>query len=289
MEAPRPVVLAALAVAALVLASGPAMLTAFTRSVLYPAPAVPVPSPPPAPLEEVGLESDGLALSAWWLPPRAADAPVVLMLHGNGENLATLHWAGLFDRFATLGAGVLALDYPGYGRSGGRPSEESIVAATRSAWRELLARAGPERPRIAAGWSLGAAVAAQLAAAEPRSVDAVLLMSAWTRLDEVARLHFPGWLTRPLLGERYDSLAAAPRIRAPVVVIHGARDAIIPAELGSRLFAALAEPKEWVEVRDAGHNDLLGRAETWRAIEELLRGARRRGEAAARPPATPTG
>jgi len=250
--------------------AGALMLSTFVRSALYPVPPVPVPSPPPAPLVEVSLTSNGLALSAWWLAPRGPEAPVVLMLHGNGENLATLARAGLFDQFAALGAGVLALDYPGYGRSAGRPSEESIVAASLVAWGELVTRAGETHPRVAAGWSLGAAVAARIGAAEPETVDLLLLMSAWTRLGELAAVHFPAWLAGPLLPDRYDTLDATARIRVPSLVVHGAEDRIIPVEQGRRVFAALPEPKRWVEVRGAGHNDLLAQDATWRALATVL-------------------
>jgi hypothetical protein len=264
------------ALLALGLAAGRFVLSAFVRSALYPAPLFGVPSPPPPPLEELPLALDGQPLSAWWLPPRAESTAVVLVLHGNGENLGTLAWSGLFERFAELGAGVVALDYPGYGRSAGRPSEHAIVAAARVAWGEVVARAGEERPRVAAGWSLGAAAAAQLAAAEPETVDALLLLSAWTRLAEVAALHFPGWLVGPLLQDRYDTLGAAPAIRCPALVAHGARDDLIPVAQGRAVHDALAGPKRWLEVAGAGHNDLLAREETWRALAEALESAARR-------------
>ena len=273
MTARRAVLLVALGAAAIVPTR--TVLSAFVRSTLYPAPAVQVPSPPPAPLEELVLDLDGEALSAWWLPPREAAAPIVLMLHGNGENLETLRWSGLYDRFAELGAGVLALDYPGYGRSAGAPSEAAVVASAHRAWRELVALAGTERPRVAAGWSLGAAAAAQLAAREPETVDALILSSPWSRLAEVAALHFPAWITGPLLADRYDTLDVAPRIRCPTLVVHGAEDTLIPAAHGRRVFEALPEPKQWLELRGAGHNDLLARDEVWSAIGETLAAARR--------------
>jgi pimeloyl-ACP methyl ester carboxylesterase len=272
-----------LAVAVAVVFASRAMLSGLVRSALYPAPSVRVPSPPPPPLEELALELDGAPLSAWWLPASSPSAPVVLMLHGNGENLETLRRGGLFENFAELGVALVALDYPGYGRSAGKPSETALARATQSAWRALVARAGDERPRVVAGWSLGAAAAAQLAAAEPESVDALILLSPWTRLSDIAAVHFPGWLTGPLLADRYDTLAAAREIRCPALVVHGAQDDLIPAEHGRRVFAALPEPKVWLEVESAGHNDLLGRDETWRALAAALAAARRRGADAPSP------
>lgn len=239
------------------------------RSMIYPVPPVPVPSPPPAPLEEVTLSGGaGERLVAWWLPPPRPDAPAVLMLHGNGENLETMRRAELFADFAALGAGVLAVDYPGYGRSAGSPREEANVAAAEAAWEWLRER--HSGPRLLAGWSLGAAVAVQVAARRGGEADGLLLMSGWDRLAEVAVLHFPPWLVETTLPERYDSLAAAAEVACRSLVIHGDTDEIIPARLGRRLFTALPEPKRWVEVPHAGHNDLLARPEAWSAIGAFL-------------------
>jgi hypothetical protein len=259
---------------------GKLMMEAVARQMLYPVPPFRVPSPPPRPFVEVPLAAEGRALSAWWLPPPegqgsavaargGAPLPVVLMLHGNGENLETMRQSGLFEDYRRAGAGVLALDYPGYGRSAGTPSEAANVAAAGAAFDWLRGQAGG-RPVVVAGWSLGAAVAAQVAARRPDEVAAVMLLSPWDRLDEVARLHFPGWMVSAMLAERYDSAAVAPRIAAPALVVHGERDEIIPATLGRRLFDALPGPKRWVEVRGAGHNDLLGRPEAWQAIASFL-------------------
>ena len=259
---------------------GRMIMNSVVRQMLYPAPPVRVPSPPPGPLVEVPLEANGRAVCAWYMPPAGASeaksatgvaaAPVVLMLHGNGENLETMRQSGLFADFASAGTAVLAIDYPGYGRSPGTPSEAANVAAAESAWSWLL-RNADSGPRVIAGWSLGAAVAAQLAARHHDEAAGVILLSAWDRLDTVARLHFPGWMVSTLLNERYDSASAASQITTPKLLVHGDRDAIIPIELGRHLFAALPEPKHWIEVRGAGHNDLLARPEAWQAIQTFLK------------------
>lgn len=256
------------------------MMDSVVRSMVYPAPPIRVPSPPPAPLVEVPLQAGGHAVSAWYLPPPTsasggeaqpggAVAPVVLMLHGNGENLETMRQVELFDDLGALGAGVLAVDYPGYGRSEGTPAEASNIAAAEAGW-EWLSRNAAGHPRIVAGWSLGAAVAAQVAARHGGDAAGVMLLSPWDRLVELARLHYPAWLVDRLLPERYDSVEAAARIAAPALVVHGDHDTIIPIALGRRLHEALPEPKRWVEVPGAGHNDLLARRETWEAIAAFL-------------------
>ena len=256
------------------------MMESVVRQMIYPAPPVRVPSPPPPPLVEVGLAANGAAVSAWFLPPSPqvpdaagagsnGPAPLVLMLHGNGENLETMRLAGLFEEFRRTGAGVLAIDYPGYGRSAGTPGEAANVAAAEAGWTWLRDHA-EGRPLVAVGWSLGAAVAAQVAARHVDGVDGVILLSAWDRLDEVARLHFPSWMVSALLSDRYDTAAAVRTVVAPALVVHGDRDDLIPIGLGRKVHAALAGPGEWVEVRGAGHNDLLGRPETWQAIDAFL-------------------
>jgi pimeloyl-ACP methyl ester carboxylesterase len=267
-------VLVAAGVALLLLLGSGWMMDAFVRQSLYPAPPFRVPSPPPPPLVEVPLRVDGRLVSAWWLPPARPSShgarAAALMLHGNGENLETMRQAGTFEELAALGVGVLAVDYPGYGRSEGTPSEAANVAAAEAAWEWLVAN-HPDGPRVAMGWSLGAAVAAQVAAGRHRaSVDGLVLLSPWDSLRSVAALHFPRWLVGLALAERYDTLAAAPRVGCPSLVVHGEGDAIIPAELGRRVAAALPEPKRWLAVPGAGHNDLLAREEPWQAIAELV-------------------
>lgn len=251
-----------------------AMFEPLLDSMLYPAPSLAVPEAPPG-LTEVTLEPEpGLVLVAW---AGGADAspgrPAVLFFHGNGENLETMRRAGLYERLDRLDVAWLAVDYPGYGRSGGKPSEEGLVAGA-EAGLDRLRELHPDRPLVVVGWSLGAAVAVQLAARRPGAFDGVALLSPWSRLADTAAAHFPDFLARPLVGNRYDSLAAAPRVAAPVLVMHGESDGIIPAVQGERLAAALAEREgfetRWVPVPGAGHNDLLGRGVVWEELGRLF-------------------
>ena len=265
----RPVsLLVSLLVAAGLLAGGRLLIGSMIRSMVYPVPGMPVPSPPPAGLEEVPVEDEGGLVSAWWSGTVETPAACVLLFHGNGENLETMRRAGLFDRFRRLGWAVMAVDYPGYGRSEGEARESRILSAARAAYGVFVGRAPEGCPRIVAGWSLGAAVAVQLAASHPDEVDRLLLLSPWNRLADVAAVHFPAWMVKSLLAEKYDSVEAASRWRGPTLVIHGREDSIIPSRLGRELYVALPEPKRWVEIPDAGHNDLLGREEVWEEMGE---------------------
>lgn len=242
------------------------------RQMIYPAPPVSVPSPPPAPLEEVDLAlPDDTRVSAWHLPVEGvgpARKVAVLFFHGNGENLETMRMSGFFEDLAELGVSGLAVDYPGYGRSGGRPSEAALTASAEVAG-EWLAERYPERNLVVVGWSLGAAVAVRQAADAPERWRGLVALSPWVSLPELARTHFPDWLVGLALNERHDSLATAPELRLPVLVVHGREDRIIPAEHGRRLAGSIPDA-EWLEIPGTGHNDLLARPETWRALSRFL-------------------
>ncbi|MFP5287266.1 MAG: alpha/beta hydrolase [Thermoanaerobaculia bacterium] len=248
------------------------MFDSFARQMLYPAPPVPVPSPPPPPLEEVWLDAKTGDRILGWTSARPAPegAPVVLFFHGNGENLETLRYAGLLEDLEALGVAFLAVDYPGYGRSSGDPSEEGLLATGEAAVAWARER-HPGRPVVSCGWSLGAAVAIAMAARHPEEVAGLIALSPWTTLEEAARLIFPGFAVKALLRERYDSLAAARRIHVPALVIHGELDEMIPASHGKQIAEALATGR-WVSVPRTGHNDLMGQPVVWEEIRRFLAG-----------------
>ena len=245
------------------------MLDDFVRQSIYPAPRVPVPQAP-APLEEVGLDlATGERIVAWSHADRELPAgrPAVVFFHGNGENLETMRMAGTFEELARLRVAWMAVDYPGYGRSTGKPSEEGVLAGADAAVAWLRER-HPGRPLVLCGWSLGAATAIGTAARHPEHVRGLIALSPWTSLQDVARLHFPGFMVKSMLRERYDSLAAAKKVRVPALVIHGEVDNLIPAAQGKEVAAALSA--RWVPIPSAGHNDLLARDEVWTEMERFL-------------------
>ncbi|HEX4962020.1 MAG TPA: alpha/beta hydrolase [Thermoanaerobaculia bacterium] len=246
------------------------MIDAFARQMLYPAPPVAVPSPPPAPLEEVALDlatGDRAVAWAWDDPGLPPGAPRVLFFHGNGENLETLRWSGFYDELRRLGVPFLAVDFPGYGRSSGTPSEEGLMATGDAA---VAWARGSGRPVVACGWSLGAAVALGAAARHPEGVNGLIALSPWTTLAEVAVGIFPAVAVKAMLRERYDSRAAAREVRVPALVVHGELDDLIPVTQGKEIAGALAGPARWVPVPRTGHNDLLGRPLVWQEIGAFL-------------------
>ncbi len=248
------------------------VLSFLPRTLLYPAPQVRVP-PAPSPWLEVAIPlPDGTHLHGWWR--EGGERLVLLFFHGNGENLGTLAGSPFLEQLAGLGAAALVVDYPGYGRSPGRPCEAALHAAADASllWAEGHATG---RPVVAWGWSLGAAVAIPLAARAGEHLAGLIAASPWTRLEDVATEHFPRFLVHLLLSERYDSLAAGIAVRVPALVLHGNRDPIIPVSHGRRVAATLAGPTRYVEIPGAGHNDLFSHPLAWRAVVSFLAGCKR--------------
>lgn len=267
------------------------MLAAFLGGLLYPAPGLLVPSPPPAPLEEVRLElATGDEAVAWLsLPPAVEDdagaqAPVALFFHGNGENLETMRRARMFEELRDLGVIALAVDYPGYGRSSGKPDERGVLA-TGPAMLEWAEERYPGRPVVLCGWSLGAAVAIRTAAEAGERVDGLVALSPWTSLDDTVRSHAPRWIAGWLFDEEYDSLAAVRSIRLPALVIHGEEDRVIPVEQGERIAEALEQAGaevRWVRLPSTGHNDLMARPRVWSELDRFVRAVEGSSETVAR-------
>ena len=200
---------------------------------------------------DVGLEfedltlstSDGLGISAWYVPRQKANGTVIFC-HGNAGNMADRLF--VIQLFHKLGYNLLMFDYRGYGGSEGRPDEEGTYLDAAAAW-DYVAEIKKEPPsRIAlVGRSLGGAVAIDLALRHPPG--ALVVEATFTSLADVGRLHYPllpvGWLLR----YRYDSLDKVPHLTCPKQFYHGREDGLIPIENGRRLFEAAAAPKEFIE------------------------------------------
>jgi fermentation-respiration switch protein FrsA (DUF1100 family) len=212
------------------------------------------PTPPPG-VEAIRLDTaDGLALLAWWMPPREAEAPVLLYLHGNGGNLG--HRASAFEAFATLGWGVMMPAWRGYGGNPGRPSETGLLRDAEAGLEALAARGIPPARIVVWGESLGTGVGVRLAAEKPGRIAALILESPYTSLLDLARLHYPVLPAGLLLRDRYESLSRIGDAGVPALVMVGGRDTLVPPEMGRRLAAAARAPAEVWEAPLAGHNEL---------------------------------
>jgi len=248
------------------------MIPYLINKLTYPAPLVAVSSPPPSPYREVVVEYAPKDSIICWLfqhRPIIESQPIVLMFHGNGENLETMHLGGLLDGFCKLNVNFLAVDYPGYGRSTGKPSETTILNSAKSAY-NWIKKGYPTNPCIIFGWSLGAAVALQIAAENISGVDALIAVSPWTTLGDVASAHYPKFVVRNLLKEEYNSLEATKKINCPSLIIHGENDMIIPVEQGEKVANSLGKTAKWLQVPNAGHNDIFSDQNVWIEITDFI-------------------
>ena len=239
------------------------------RKLTYHPPDLATPSPPPAPFAEIPLETREGRIVAWWRAPGTGE-PVVLFFYGNGSSLEACRRGGLLDRIAACGAGIFSPDYPGYGNSAGTPSEGAIARAADAAVAWLRAE-HPGSPLVVMGQSLGAGVAVGTACRHRDAVAGLVLLAPFTSLADAARAHYPGWLVRLALRERYDSAAVIPGFAKPALVIHGADDPVIPVAQG-RALSALARPtSRFVEIPGAAHNDLTEFPGVWDEIRRFVR------------------
>jgi hypothetical protein len=192
---------------------------------------------------------DGESLAAWFVP--APDAlGVALFFHGNAGTIAhRLDWLPLMQR---LRLDTLLVDYRGYGASSGRPSEDGTYSDARASWDYLTNERGIPAERVVLfGESLGGAIAAKLATGtRPR---ALVLMSAFTSVPDLAAELYPWLPARWISRFRYDTLSVLADVHCPVLVAHSRADEIVPFAHGQRLFQAAREPKAFLELA-GGHN-----------------------------------
>jgi fermentation-respiration switch protein FrsA (DUF1100 family) len=221
---------------------------ALQRKIIYPrppAPATPPALPPGARALQLGADRD---VEGWFLrPPQSvARFPLVIFMHGNGELID--HWLAPFWQLAQAGVGVVLVEYPGYGRSGGTPSQDSITEVVVSAFDAGSQMEGVDQDAIIAyGRSLGGGAACQLAAMRP--VAALILESTFTSLSAIAG-HFG--LPAILVLDPFDNLEVVSSLEIPIMVIHGEYDDLIPIREGETLAEAANTPL--LRLR-CGHND----------------------------------
>jgi hypothetical protein len=217
-------------------------------------------------VREITLQTaDGLSLLSWYLPPWDG-RPVIAYLHGNGGHIGyraeRLRW------FACNRYGVLMVEYRGYGGNPGTPSESGLVADGVAAL-DFLGGAGIAPNRLVIyGESLGSGVAVTLAA--QREVASLILEAPFTSVAEVAQYHYSFIPASALVRDRFDSLARIGDVKAPILVIHGEQDRVVPVRFGRALFDAAAQPKELWLAREAGHEDLV-RYGAFEAVLDFLR------------------
>lgn len=196
--------------------------------------------------------ADGLELLAWHRPPREEGLPTICYFHGNAGHLGCR--GGKLRPYLDAGFGVLLPAYRGFSGNPGKPTEDGLYQDAEAAL-DFLARAGvlPER-LILYGESLGSAVAVEMASRRPAA--ALVLEAPITSVAEIGRHRFPLFPVNAIAVDRFDAKAKIGKLRLPVLLVHGGRDAIVPERFGRALFAAASEPKEARFIAEAAHNDL---------------------------------
>ena len=216
-------------------------------------------TPGPAGLHysDLAIETeDGERLHGWWIAAGRRPVGHLLLCHGNAGNIGdrVLHASLL----VAVGFDVLLFDYRGYGRSSGRPTERGTYLDARAALAALL-----RQPRVDAlkvfyfGESLGGAVALELALANPPA--GLVLLSTFASVREMSRVHYP-FIPPSLIPDAYPSLRRIRDLRAPLLVVHGDGDQIVPLAQARALFDAASQPKRMRVFPGTGHNDLVSLA-----------------------------
>ena len=211
---------------------------------------------------------DGERLHGWWIPADDARG-TLLFFHGNAGNIS-----GRLEnvqQFHQLGLNVLIVDYRGYGKSTGSPSEEGLYRDAEAMWQHLVAERDIDPSQIIIfGRSLGGGPATWLAT--QRGAGALILESAFTSVPDMAAHHYPWLPARQLTTTQFNNRERIGRVDAPLLAIHSRGDEVAPFEHGRELFDAAREPKQFLKI-DGGHNDgfLVSADRYLRTIDQFLR------------------
>jgi hypothetical protein len=203
--------------------------------------------------EDVRLTaSDGVRLHGW-LVPRAGDelSPVVVFFHGNAGNIS--HRLEMFEIVHNLGLSCLMIDYRGYGRSQGKPSEKGLYRDAEAAWNWLVRHKEVPPGRIICwGRSLGGPVAARLA--RDKQPGAAIIESSFTSLPELGQTIYPFLPVRLIARLHFPTKRFLEQLSCPVLVVHSPEDEVVPFSFGRELFESAPEPKRFLRI-SGGHNN----------------------------------
>jgi uncharacterized protein len=251
-------------VAAVGYLGGLAVLFFRQRELLFPIPQTVRTAPGaagfPEAEEHVLPVADGEKVIVWHVPAKPGRA-VIVYFPGNGDVLAGC--VGRFRDMTTGGIGLVALSYRGYAGSSGRPSEQGLLQDAAVAYAFTAAQYKVDRI-VVWGFSLGSGVAVALAAEQP--VGKLILEAPYTSTADIAGSLFRWVPVRWLMRDQFRSDERIARVTAPLLVMHGTSDPVIPISFGERLFALAHEPKQFVRFPGGGHDNLdsFGAIETAR-------------------------
>ena len=214
------------------------------------------------------LTPDGQKLHGWFFPV-SGKSPVLLFCHGNAGNIS--HRIENIKFLVKRDISVFIFDYKGYGQSSGRPSEKGIYIDGIAAYDYLteIEKISPDRIVIF-GRSIGGAVAIEVAL--QRTVRCLIIESTFTSTKDMAKTIFPFFIVSPFLPHHYNNILKIADVSVPKLIIHGEDDNIVPFSMGNKLFAQATEPKLFLPIHGAGHNDtyVVGGEDYFEAIVNFI-------------------
>lgn len=247
------------------------------RLIYYPSAEVPVtPKALGLPFEDVSIEVEpGVKIHGWFI--KAAKEPAlatVLFSHGNAGNIADRLDRVL--RWREVGVDFLLYDYRGYGQSTGSPDEEGTYRDGRAAYDHLVKVRGIDPARLVLmGESLGCAISIQLAI--ERKAAGLVLEAPFASIAHMANAIYPFLPLGSFIRTRYENVRKIPQLKMPLFVVQGTRDEVIPVAQGKMVFAAAPEPKQYLAIEGAHHNDVyVAGGEVYRkALSDFIAGVMR--------------
>lgn len=216
--------------------------------------------------EEKLATADGETILVWHIPPRDEKQPVVVYFHGNGGALNLR--AQRFARLAAEGIGVIGVSYRGYGGSSGAPSEEGLIADGIAAYEFAAKLYSPARVALW-GESLGTGVAVAVASEAP--VAKLVLETPFTSAAAVGASVYPFLPVWWLMKDQFRSDLRIRNVKAPVLILHGERDSVVPIRFGEQLFGMIAGEKKFARFPSGEHYDLDRHGGLKAAVEFLNR------------------
>lgn len=203
---------------------------------------------------QVGIRThDGFMVTGWYASPRDRHQPTLVLFHGNAGTVANR--AHKARAFMDAGFGVLLAGYRGYGGNAGSPSEEGLYADARAAIGWLISRGVPEGQIIVYGESLGTGVAVQIGTEHPNLV-AVVLEAPYTRMPDLMHIFIVPGLAEMVMLDRFDNRSKIGHVRAPLLILHGQQDGVVPVSMGRELKERARMGVQAHFIAGAGHQDL---------------------------------
>ncbi len=196
--------------------------------------------------------SDGHVLKSLYKKPSSMDMKTILLFHGNAGHVG--HRANKFKFFLDRGYGLLLVEYRGYGENKGKPSEEGFYNDGIAAINFLSQKNITTKNIIVYGESLGCGISVKLST--EFSFYSTILEAPFTSISEVAQNHYWYLPAKWLVWDRHEILGIIKNIKSPLLVIHGKQDKIIKVELGQKIFEKAPEPKQFLLIKNAGHNNI---------------------------------